>query len=306
MSNLIGSEVDVSSSHAEDDVFDDSGMPDRTPMSSSSLSRRVDSAEDLHPAVSPARAAEMLFVGDDLSPRHISAAALAQQMHEVHRIASSSTFGATTISTSDYATCAEPDEDIMSTDECYDGNNNNSSNNKEFVLTYSSSLPSDHDSPFGKDALALARENESFPAEDTVYHDTNMSSSSSSSTASKAADPAEKIYDGVKGIWGWGKGVMVLSPFLGFAEGVAGKVVELATGSTLSDVDGGIKSNLTKVDKQYINPAIEALIKALLGAFHKSEDVIKPLVESLLKPVGLIKDSSETPELTPSKPAVVA
>ena len=50
-------------------------------------------------------------------------------------------------------------------------------------------------------------------------------------------DAAEKVYDNVKGVWAWGKGVVVFSPFMGMAEGIAGKVVEMA-GSNLEEVDG--------------------------------------------------------------------
>lgn len=38
----------------------------------------------------------------------------------------------------------------------------------------------------------------------------------------------------VVGVWGWGKGIIIFSPFMGIAEGIAGKIVETA-GSNLDE-----------------------------------------------------------------------
>lgn len=83
------------------------------------------------------------------------------------------------------------------------------------------------DSPFGKDALTFSRDHSGEEQEfKESMEDTHV-------------DAAEKVYENVKGAWAWGKGIVVFSPFMGMAEGVAGKVVEMA-GSNLEEVDGRV------------------------------------------------------------------
>lgn len=62
------------------------------------------------------------------------------------------------------------------------------------------------------------------------------------------------------------------------------------------------------IDDNVLNPAISAVVGTILGAVGKTEEIIKPLITSILKPIGLIKDdtkTSATPEIT-SKPVTVA
>lgn len=261
--SLVGAEVDVSSSHSD---RGDSPVPDDTPSLRSpashpfggalggvTRSESIESVEDLHPSISPKGSAEALFLGSDLETSIISATALAQQIHQAHRgrTSQNSLFdGGTTIATEDFQSCAGDAESV------------------DLIFT-AASLSSDiaQDSPFGKDALAHSRE--PIPTEsETVYHDTSMTAATDSSS-NKHPDAAEKVYECAKNVWGWGKGVMILSPFLGLAEGVAGKVIEIATGNTLSDVDSGLQKNLGTVDEKYLNPAIERLIQVLLGTVSK-------------------------------------
>jgi hypothetical protein len=119
-------------------------------------------------------------------------------------------------------------------------------------------------------------------------------------------DPAEKAYDAAKGFWAWGKGVFVMKHFLGIAEGLAGKVVGMA-GSTLEDLDHAIMPRLQKWDDSILNPALQAMVGTILGAVKKSEDIFKPVVFAILKPIGLIKEDdkkSSEPELT-TKPTMI-
>ena len=111
-------------------------------------------------------------------------------------------------------------------------------------------------------------------------------------------DAAEKVYDTAKGVWAWGKGVTVISPFLGIAETVAGKAVSMA-GHSLENIDGEVVKQLHGIDDGILNPAIEKIVGILLAAAGKSEDVLKPILVALLKPFGLIKESAENPEQTP-------
>lgn len=269
--DFVGAELDVST-----------GIVTRgSPSSLYSEADDHDSLPDAHPPMSPKGGAESLFL-NDLETHQISAFALAEIIHQQYRIDS------TTVATEDYVTAvgAQPSPVELSIDPFFS----------------SSSVDPSNSSPFGKDALAHSRElsDDSTPYEEQ-FHDTNMSTSSTSSTKT---DPAEKVYDTAKSVWGWGKSVTILSPFLGIAEGVAKKVASVA-GTSLESVDGSIQQQLESLDGKYLNPAISAIVNMLMGTVNKSEEILKPFLQALLKPVGLIKKDAETPELTTtSKPAL--
>ena len=114
----------------------------------------------------------------------------------------------------------------------------------------------------------------------------------------KKVDAAETVYETAKGVWAWGKGVPVVSTFLGISETVAGKAVGLA-GTNLGEIDGTIKPHLEKLDSGVLNPAIEAVVKIVLQTAGKTEDIVKPIIITLLTPLGMIK-KDETPEVTAS------
>jgi hypothetical protein len=109
-------------------------------------------------------------------------------------------------------------------------------------------------------------------------------------------DAAVHVYEGVKVVWAWGKGVAIISPFLGIAEAVTGKVVKVV-GTDLEEIDGNIKPQLAKLDGK-LNPALEAVVSIILGAAGKAESIIKPIIVTFLSPLGLIKNEAENPEVT--------
>lgn len=111
-------------------------------------------------------------------------------------------------------------------------------------------------------------------------------------------DAAEHVYEAAKNVWGWGKDQFLISTFLGVTEAVAGKVVGVV-GTDLEEIDGNIKPKLSDLDSNIINPAVRAILGIVLNAAGKSQDIFKPIVVSILKPIGLIKDKdSVAPELT--------
>lgn len=124
------------------------------------------------------------------------------------------------------------------------------------------------------------------------------------------ADAAEIVYGKAKDILVWGKSVPVVSFFVGTTEAVAGKALE-AVGTDLSQLDGKIESELSKFDAGILNPAIEAIAKVLIGVASKSEETIKPIIDAILKPLGVLIKSkaneqspeshTETPEVTVAK-----
>jgi hypothetical protein len=120
-------------------------------------------------------------------------------------------------------------------------------------------------------------------------------------------DPAEKIYGTAKGVWGWGKGIIIFSPFLGVAEGIAGKVMQ-TVGSSLADVDSAVMDKLHTLDDGVLNPAIKKVVDAVMGAVMKTEKFMKPIIIVCLKPIDFMlkrepengTHENDTPEVTPA------
>jgi len=255
---------------------------------------------DYHPPVTPPRPAEALFL-HDLNTQSISAAALAQQIHQTHR---SSGWTGTSINTDDFQSAVGWDADTPrlatpSSDLFPSSHTDDSDNEDNFGV-------------FQKDVLSR---NYQVDTSEDIFQDSMATKTSSTSsktgstfksfdTKDMHVDAAEKVYDSAKGVWAWGKGVMVIKPFLGVAEGVAGKVVGM-TGSTLETVDDAVVDQLHGLDDKILNPAIQAIVGTILGAVGKTEEVFKPIIIAILKPLGLIKDTAENPELTTVKGVTV-
>ena len=163
--------------------------------------------DDAHPPPSPPRGMESLFLSG-LPTQNISASALAEQIHIRHRPLS---LAGTSIATDDFVSA----DDVLPP-------------RSPFSLLGNDDHEHIDDQPFGNDALIHTRES-LFTQEQKM--------SKTTTTENKPLehlDPAEKIYDTAKGVWGWGKGIVIFSPFLGIAEGIAGKIVQTA-GSNLEE-----------------------------------------------------------------------
>ena len=139
-----------------------------------------------------------------------------------------------------------------------------------------------------------------------------MSSPTSGSPDLEHVDAAEKVYEGAKGIWTWGKGIPVAGFFMGVTEGAAGKVIEVATGgdkSKVSDLDGGVLGILKVVDDQVLNPTVHKIASLILGAAGKTEAIFKPILITCMKPIEMIlpgMGSDDTaPEATPENIVVL-
>lgn len=313
--SLVGSEVDVSMEHSlrrppeascavvsddEHSVPEDDG-------------RRGDP----HPPPSPPRAAERLFLSD-LVTRSISAAALAQELHRGgahHRpqqhAASSSLWTGTSVNTGDFASAAGWVTAVDDSDSIFgESLPPISASSDTLTIPFAESDDDDdsnYDNIFKKDVLS--RNYDLSEVNEDTFHDSKMATVTPSKAKAPAptkffpteapthVDAAEKVYDTAKGVWAWGKGMTVIKPFLGLAEGVAGKVVGIA-GSNLSSIDGAVVGQLHSLDDKMLNPAIAAILGAFLGAAGKAEDILKPIIVAILKPLGLIKNSAENPELT--------
>lgn len=121
---------------------------------------------------------------------------------------------------------------------------------------------------------------------------------------------AEAVYGKAKDVLAWGKSVPIVSFFVGTSEAVAGKALGVV-GTDLSQLDGKIGSEVTKFDKGILNPAIQAIAKVLIGVAGKSEETIKPIIDAILKPLGMLiksktneqspEEHNNTPEVTVTK-----
>jgi hypothetical protein len=294
--SLIGSEVDVASGVMSPDSAD--GFH---------VNNDMDSNVDPHPTLSPPRPAERLFLAD-VPTQTFSAAVLSEQIH----LASASRRGNMSVQTdaSGWVTAAgELEDDSLSFDvsPALHPISTLSSDTTKTFFSETDDEESAYERLFKKDILSRKIRDLSHVDEET-YLDSDMAtpSTSSSSTSTKFfptevpqhVDAAEKVYDTVKGAWTWGKGVTIFKPFLGVTEAIAGKVVNLV-GSDLVSVDDALVHKLHSIDDSMLNPAIAAILGLLLGAAGKTEDALKPILLSILKPLGLIKETAENPEITP-------
>jgi hypothetical protein len=303
--SLVGSEVDVSghsSVHRRQQDRDENAM----------LSN-VDNGMDVdpHPPPSPPSPAERLFLCD-VPTQCISATALAEQIHQsssskshVHR-RSGNLSVQTDGSTAGWVTASGIEDDSLCNETpTLHPISSRSSDTIKTPFSETDDEDSAYENFFKKDILSRKIRDLSEVDEDN-YLESDMATpvtTSSSPTkffpteAPQHVDAAETVYDTAKGVWAWGKGVMIFKPFLGLTEVVASKVAGMV-GSDLASVDGAFVHKLHEIDDSMLNPAIAAILGALLGAAGKTEDVLMPLVISILKPLGLIKDSAENPELT--------
>ena len=274
--SLVGSHIEVHSTTTTSISISSPYSEDPTPRNAIGTN-----VEDLHPPVSPKSSSEEFFFGGEIDTQSVSATVLAEQLYLRGRSTKSMA------NTEDFVTAADQ-EDFMTA-------------NRD-PLSFNFSHYDALDSPYNaQDAFANSKSFESHSSQE--FHESNMSSTAPN-RSSYELNPAEKVYLTAKDVWGWGKTVRVFSPFMGIAEGVAGKMVSVV-GSNLTDIDGAVTSNLTKVDDNILNPAIDAFVKIVFNAMQKTEDIVKPVIMAVLKPIGLVKNKAENPELTTSYKSAV-
>lgn len=257
--------------------------------------------ESSHPPLSPATGVESLFLAG-LRTSAISANALAFQLQKNRLLGSSgsehSSFDALT---NDFASAVENFDDFADYDDDITPRSTS-------IPEYNSSDDELEDIFTTENSMAKSKSKSTMVAPTTQVAPTPMppkeplkvapaATAAPVSSDEKHVDAAAHVYEGIKGAWGWGKGVPVVSTFLGISEHVAGKVVGVA-GTNLEEIDGQVKPKLKDLDNGVFNPAIEAVVGIVLGAGHKAEDIIKPILFKILTPFGLIKNEAENPEMT--------
>lgn len=265
--------------------------------------------ENSHPPLSPATGAESLFLAG-LATSNISANALAYQLRRNQF--SSDRSSAYSVATDDFASAVGNPDDLTLLDD--DEDNFSLQKNSPILELETDSESESHEEATSRGIATMAKTSKAAstttktttpvavpePVKKPAVEEPAPAVTADTAAATPAADGPEvasHVYEHVKGAWAWGKGVPVFSPFMGIAEGVAGKVLEVA-GTNLQEVDGNIKPQLSNLDTSLLNPAIATLVEVILGAAGKTEDVVKPIIITLLNPFGLIKNSPENPEDT--------
>jgi hypothetical protein len=241
--------------------------------------------DKLHPPLSPARGAESLFLAG-LATSNISANALASKLRQSHSGSASSA------QSDDFGTCAQNSDDLFLLSLSSDDDKNipdlDSDSDTESISTNTNTTMS----------TKVSIDNTSKATKMPKKVDPKASTTAASTGEEHHMDPATNVYEKAKGVWAWGKGVPVISFGLGIAEAVAGKAVSVA-GSSLEDIDSKmITPQLTKLDTGVLNPTIESIVAMVLKAAGKTEDMIGPIIKTMLAPFGLIKNEAENPELT--------
>mmetsp|Transcript_15587 Transcript_15587/g.22204 ORF Transcript_15587/g.22204 Transcript_15587/m.22204 type:complete len:304 (-) Transcript_15587:203-1114(-) len=97
-------------------------------------------------------------------------------------------------------------------------------------------------------------------------------------------DVVGHVYEGVKSAWAFGKDVIVFRPFMGAAECVAGKVLNITTGvESLDAADRNIKPHLEGIDKDILDPAIIKLWSLISPIVGKGDEVVKSMIFLVLR-----------------------
>jgi hypothetical protein len=129
------------------------------------------------------------------------------------------------------------------------------------------------------------------------------------STEQPHFDTLDHVYEGAKSCWAFGKNVAIVKPFLGIAETLAVKVIQVTTGvESLNDVDKNLKPHVSGIDKDLLDPAILTVLKFLEPIIGKGSEVVSGMV-GLVHKVPLVKNNPEvtSPELSaPASEAVVS
>ena len=231
-----------------------------------------------HDPLSPQSGAESLFLAG-LQTSTVSANVLAEELKRQHR-PNSTRSSVYSVVTDDFATAVESPDEL------------DSINDKEQEISLETIESTDFDFyPESSSKAMSAAVNSSVPTT-TEPAAKPAPVVEAPATEGDKIDVASHVYEGVKGAWGWGKGVVVFSPFMGLAEGIANKVVGVV-GTDLEEIDGNLKPQIANIDSGILNPAIDAVVGIVLGAVGKTEDIIKPIIFSVLTPFGLIEEEKK-------------
>lgn len=90
---------------------------------------------------------------------------------------------------------------------------------------------------------------------------------------------ADQVYEKAKKAWSFGKGVSVLKPIMGLAEGVAAKAFSVTVGvDDLEKADILIRGHLNSLDKDLVDPAINRLLEVISPYVKKGDDIVQTII----------------------------
>jgi len=246
----------------------------------------------VHSTVSPPTAAEAFFL-PQLRADHISAFALAAQIQQEQRRAPSCTSGAT----EDFESAAgELPDDVTVYYDDVNFANDTIPEEEDFEITDKMS------------ATVVEPPVTATPVVTPEVTQEEVAPATPETSPKVSFDVSQHIYEGAKGVWSFGKGIFIVKPFLGIAEGMASKVVGVV-GSDLESVDKNlIKPKLVGLDTVLINPIVGAVVGVVTPAVQTAGNVVTPIFKFMLKPFGLmIEDEKKEPEepaaAEPAEPA---
>lgn len=273
----------------------------------------------VHEPVSPPTPAESFFLSPVLKSDKLSAVALAAQLSSEHRrtrlnlrhSSAHSSTSALSIATDDFASACESQN--LSDDERYldevEFSDDDSSRGSiglfanDPLLISRQSIPEETFEDAEDKLETMAKKN--FKSVKKVVDTTTVA------TTEEHPDVSQKLYDGVKGVWDFGKGIGIVKPFLGFAEVIASKVIGI-TGHNLEDVDNGIKPFLSKIDDSFVNPTVEYIMGRIISpVMTTSGSITDTIVGTVTAPFNkkeAVEDEKVNPDaVTPevSKPVNV-
>jgi hypothetical protein len=281
--------------------------------------------------LSPPSGAESLFLAG-LTTSKLSAAAVSDQIKIIHssrkKVQSFDSRSIMSGRTDDFWSCAENPSDLDDLDKSSDDPLSQHPVSRSFlqiseeveqpsqptaepnsVETFFNDIMSTFysSSKYNSTPTAASSPTKMPPKPSTSSSASASSSSSSSGPDLSKIDAAEIAYAKAKDVWAWGKTVPVVSFFVGTTETVATKALGVA-GTDFSSLDGKIAEELAKLDSGILNPAIEAVAKAVISAAAHSEEHLKPIILSILSTVGMIKSEANeaTPEAHTSTPELTS
>ncbi|KAG7369879.1 hypothetical protein IV203_027625 [Nitzschia inconspicua] len=99
-------------------------------------------------------------------------------------------------------------------------------------------------------------------------------------------DLVTHMYEGVKGAWTWSKSHIPLANiWMGLTESIANSVLEVATGNNLHKMDEKvIQPHLSGLDTNLLNPAIHALVEAVMNSDSKDKNPLRSILFAILRP----------------------
>jgi len=121
-----------------------------------------------------------------------------------------------------------------------------------------------------------------------------------SATTTTTAEPqhfdvAEKVYEGVKTAWTFGKGFGLLKPFMNIAEGAAVKVIGIVTGvNDLETVDSNVKPHVVGIDRQFLDPAILKVLELVTPLVSKGDEFVKSILAGMKPAIKSETEKSST------------